>query len=311
MNVLQRTISRYRYLHWSFWATFTFSLTKIAEKLKIAPHFFREYHNKVLFRDFRKKWLRKNSAGETYFDFNGILFPDISKNKNDFSSFVLHIFDDIFLMPCYYDDNYDKALVNHLDQLMLEGPYGYKDNTFDVTVKKEDVVIDAGAWIGDFSAYADSKGAITYAFEPVEACFYMLCKTIQLDGKKIYPIQKGLGATECELDIQVVENNTGASSFVVNRDVGTVQKIKITTLDKFVEENNLERVDFIKADIEGAERDFLRGATHVLKNFAPKLAICTYHLPDDPEVLEKIILEANPDYRVVHLKNKLFACVVK
>jgi hypothetical protein len=54
------------------------------------------------------------------------------------------------------------------------------------------------------------------------------------------------------------------------------------TLDAFVERNNIERVDFIKADIEGAERNMLRGAKRILREFAPKLSICTYHLPDRP-----------------------------
>jgi hypothetical protein len=95
------------------------------------------------------------------------------------------------------------------------------------------------------------------------------------------------------------------------RDKGNIrEKITITSLDKFVTENKLERVDFIKADIEGAERDMLKGATNVLKTFAPKLAICTYHLPDDSQVLEQIIKEANPAYTVVHLRHKLFAAVV-
>jgi hypothetical protein len=55
----------------------------------------------------------------------------------------------------------------------------------------------------------------------------------------------------------------------------------------------------------------LRGAMNVLKNFAPKLAICTYHLPDDQFVLENIIREANPNYTIVHLRHKLFAAVIK
>jgi tRNA G37 N-methylase Trm5 len=63
-----------------------------------------------------------------------------------------------------------------------EGPYGYTDGDFDVTVKKRDVVIDAGAWIGDFSAYAASKGAITYAFEPANDTFQWLCKTRELNN---------------------------------------------------------------------------------------------------------------------------------
>ena len=81
------------------------------------------------------------------------------------------------------------------------------------------------------------------------------------------------------------------------------------TLDAFVERNNIEHVDFIKADIEGAERNMLRGATRILKEFAPKLSICTYHLPDDPQVLREIILNANPKYRIVEKIKKMYAYV--
>jgi hypothetical protein len=113
------------------------------------------------------------------------------------------------------------------------------------------------------------------------------------------------------VNIFVDKNSSGGNSVFGRKKKGnTSEKISITTLDKFVEENKLERVDFIKADIEGAERDMLKGATNVLKTFAPKLAICTYHLPDDPEVLERIIREANSAYTVVHLRHKLFATVV-
>ncbi|GHV33865.1 hypothetical protein FACS1894187_03280 [Synergistales bacterium] len=68
-------------------------------------------------------------------------------------------------------------------------------------------------------------------------------------------------------------------------------------------------MDFIKADIEGYERYMLKGAAKTLKKFAPKLALCTYHLPDDPEVMEKIIKEANPAYNVIQKRTKLFASV--
>ena len=118
-----------------------------------------------------------------------------------------------------------------------------------------------------------------------------------------------MGSSECEINISIFSENSGANSTVITR--GSVnEKISVTTLDKFVEENRLERVDFIKADIEGSEREMLKGAANVLKTFAPKLAVCTYHLPDDPEALEKIILEANPNYTVIQLRHKLFAMVV-
>ncbi len=85
--------------------------------------------------------------------------------------------------------------------------------------------------------------------------------------------------------------------------------VETITLDDFVKEKNLERVDFIKSDIEGFERNMLQGAQETLKNFAPKLALCTYHLPDDPEVMTDLIMQANPNYKIVYGRKKLFASV--
>ena len=78
--------------------------------------------------------------------------------------------------------------------------------------------------------------------------------------------------------------------------------VKVTTIDQFVSENQIRKVDFIKADIEGTERYMLKGATETLR-------ICTYHLKDDPLVLDSIIKEANPAYTVMHTRHKLFASV--
>ena len=78
-------------------------------------------------------------------------------------------------------------------------------------------------------------------------------------------------------------------------------------LDYFVKQNNLPRVNFIK----GSELDMLAGAQETLKNFAPKLAICTYHLKDEPEVLEALIKKANPAYNVAQKEMKLYASVPK
>lgn len=87
--------------------------------------------------------------------------------------------------------------------------------------------------------------------------------------------------------------------------------VPVTTIDDFVKHNHLKSIDFIKADIEGAERFMLIGATETLKKYAPKLSICTYHLADDKEILEKIILNANPNYIIKHQYKKLYAYVDK
>ncbi|MDR2041369.1 MAG: FkbM family methyltransferase [Tannerella sp.] len=268
-----------------------------------------ERTNRKKLRIYRKEWLIENGE-ESWFDIGGAKIPDISNDREQIITLV-SAFEDTFTVPYFFEDNHDRSVVEYLDPYMMEGPYSYTDGAFDVTVQKEDTVIDAGAWIGDFSAYAANRGATVYAFEPVKSLFDLLCKTEQLNraGRgKIYPVQKGLGNINGQATISIDKENSGSNSMIM--PVGTAtEKITLSTLDQFVEENKL-KVDFIKADIEGAERDMLRGASHVLKTFAPKLAICTYHLPDDPEVLEKIILDTNPNYRIVHTRHKLFAAVI-
>lgn len=81
------------------------------------------------------------------------------------------------------------------------------------------------------------------------------------------------------------------------------------TLDNWVLKNNISRVDFLKSDIEGAERLMISGGQNVLKKYAPKLAICTYHLPDDREVLTELILKANPEYKIEYSWKKLYGYV--
>jgi len=184
-----------------------------------------------------------------------------------------------------------------------------------ITVEKNYTVIDAGAWIGDFSAYAAKKGAKVYAFEPSPVNIKMLNKTVEynknIDGS-INIVPYGLGENEETLEFfeNEEDGNTGGNSFNINKGDGTVQ-LNITTIDSWVEKNNIGKIDFIKSDIEGYERHMLRGATKVLKEYQPILSICTYHLPDDKQVLRDIILKANSNYTIIQRKMKLFAYVSK
>ncbi|KAA6342053.1 hypothetical protein EZS27_010189 [termite gut metagenome] len=294
---------------WTLWEFLILKLNGIIYRLGITKPSIDNYCTKLADNNFKKKWLKQKN-NQYFFDFKDAKLPYIENQK--ILSLIKYIFDDAFFVSCYFNDNYDKRIVEYLDNYIPEGTYGYLDKDIDVTVKKGDVVIDAGAWIGDFSAYAASKGAISYAFEPTENTYKILCETSQLNKRKIVPIQKGLGNYCGNINILIKgDYSMGNSIIPEGNTMKTIkeEKIFVTTLDRFVEEDHLTKVDFIKADIEGAEREMLKGASNVLKTFAPKLAICTYHLPDDPEVLEKIILEANPNYKIRHLKKKLFAAI--
>jgi FkbM family methyltransferase len=314
MTLLLNTWNGFQYLKWSKIETVCYLLRGIARETGVALPVFERFWGKAKYRTI-KKYLDKENH---YFDFNGAKLPDISMDKEKLNT-LKNVFEDVLLFFCLYRDNYSKEFVRFMDSIMVEGPYGYTDGTFDVTVKEGDIVIDAGAWIGDFSAYSAAKGAICYAFEPTQETFDWLCKTRDLNSN-IIPVQCGLGDTVSEIQISISNNNSGANTLVLNnknndnRDLyynnSLIETVKIITLDSFVEAHNLNKVDFIKSDIEGYERNLLLGAKNTLRKFAPKLAICTYHLPDDPQVLENIIKDANPDYKVVHLRHKLFATVL-
>ena len=188
--------------------------------------------------------------------------------------------------------------------LLVEGPYELGD----VIVERKDIIIDCGANIGLFSAYAAAQGQIVYAFEPSERTREYLMQNAQFSDGKIIIEPLALSNQNGWNNFIVSENHSGGGRLNAVSHSSTAL-VPTITLDQFVHERNLARVDFIKADIEGAERLMLAGAQETLRRFAPKLAICTYHLPDDKEVLETLIKQANPDYIITHRWKKLYAYV--
>lgn len=255
---------------------------------------------------------KQNTDEGTVYNFKNALIPyqlggERAMNYRNFlSTFYFHFF---------LNNDYSEKNVRRFDGIIPEGAYCFENNEIKVTVDPGDIVIDAGSWIGDFAAFASTKGAVTYAFEPIISTYKWLEETAKLNNNRtgkctVRPINIGLSNSNEEIEIGT-EIASGSNSFIMEKNSNKidVQRIVVTTIDDFVEKNNLIKVDFIKADIEGAERLMLEGARNTLKSYAPKLAICTYHLPDDPMVLESIIMDANPDYKVVHGREKLYAAV--
>ena len=77
--------------------------------------------------------------------------------------------------------------------------------------------------------------------------------------------------------------NSGMSSLAIERG-GEDVEVALTTIDQLVSDLRLPRVDYIKLDIEGAEREALRGARRTLANHRPRILLESYHRHDDLEV---------------------------
>lgn len=315
MKMITQAIYSHRYKGWSIPETCWYILMRASSRLNVGASFFYRKYRRRSNNDFARKWRRHHGDGFV-FDFNGVLLPDIS-GEFDLLSGLKYVFDDVYLIPIYFRNDYSQSNIALVDQFTAEGPYGLVSEQVDVKVERGDIVFDVGAWIGDFSALAASQGAFVYAFEPTPDTYKWLCRTASLSKGEIIPVQKALGDKSEEIEL-LLDNSGGGSNRLpfhlpTNCDKNTRGEAlilaKMITLDEFVSENQIQKVDFIKADIEGAERYMLNGATETLRRFAPKLAICTYHLKDDPQVLEGIIKEANPAYTIVHTRHKLFASV--
>ncbi len=185
-----------------------------------------------------------------------------------------------------------------------EGPYEWCD----IEVEQNDVIFDCGANLGIFSLYAAYHGAQVYAFEPIAEARVWIKKGMELNpdlAGEIEIVPYAVADKNDTAEFTVLDNTLVGSSMVMPQK-GRKETAKTVTIDSFCEEHGV-RPTFIKADIEGAERLMLAGATQTLAEAAPKLAVCTYHLPDDKKVMRNLILEANPDYRIIEKWKKFYA----
>ena len=67
-------------------------------------------------------------------------------------------------------------------------------------------------------------------------------------------------------------------------------------------EQGLDRLDFIKMDIEGAEIEALKGAEASIRHFKPKLAICLYHRLSDFHDIPRLLSNLDLGY-VFHIRH--------
>jgi len=201
----------------------------------------------------------------------------------------------------------DNNLINQ-NLRFIEGPYETKE----VKLEEGDVVIDAGAHLGFFSVLASSKiggHGKCFSFEPMDSTRELLKENLRLNNVtnvEVYPYALG----DCNQKIDFFASSDyapNASGYFQNE--GKKLKVNEIKLDDFVEKFKLEKLNFIKADIEGMERCLLKGAERTIKKFRPKIVICIYHRKDDPELIERMIKTFVSDYKIIKTDYKLYAWV--
>ena len=159
-----------------------------------------------------------------------------------------------------------------------------------------DFVIDAGACYGDTALYfahkVGAKGRV-YSFEFNPSNLEIFKKNLALNPtvENITILPHPLYS---DSKTKVSSSGSGGGAYLSLED--KEDSVLTVSIDELVEEGRIERVDFIKMDIEGSELPALIGAKNTLKRFNPKLAICLYHSDSDYYEIPLFLKELLPHY---------------
>lgn len=186
----------------------------------------------------------------------------------------------------------DKSKKIFLERLksLIEGDTGYLEYNGELdyfpeelmpTVKKGSVVIDAGISssifeLEEYSKMIGQNGRI-YAFEASPIEYKKADKLIKNnpDLNNVELIELGLWNQKEKMQMAV--GNGGSS--VLYPITGESVECELVALDDFVKSNKINKVDYIKMDIESAEPNALKGAQKTIKKYKPDMAVCIYHSP--------------------------------
>lgn len=185
----------------------------------------------------------------------------IQFDKNLDQFWLVHdaIYLDVRTLPKYYFEYRDYS--NEMKEVFLKN---YSPNN-------GDIIIDLGAGVGTelyfYSKKVSSKGKI-YAIEASPDSFSILkqlSKKNQFDNVSLHH----LAITEKTGHIWI-EQRRAYNANQINKEQRGV-KVSETTLDNFVENNNIKKINLLKVNIEGAELNLIKGMSdsiHIIENIA-------------------------------------------
>lgn len=201
-------------------------------------------------------------------------------------------------------DDESKRIFENVIAYKLTGDVGYlfdaesdKDEVYGALLNAKSIqsYADLGAYNGDtvreLMHYSPALARIT-ALEPDRRSFRKLsdfCATL--------PPTVSVNAVKC------AAWNTDTSLFFAdegNRNSGLFAKGKSVEIEARALDNILcgERVDYIKYDVEGCEKEAIEGSAKTILAHAPKLLVSAYHRSEDLYALPLQIHSLRPEYKL-------------
>ena len=141
----------------------------------------------------------------------------------------------------------------------------------DLVLPNDPVILDIGASIGAVTAALAKRfpSGHVIAFEAAPSVHPSLRETVRLaSGAPVTVVEKGVGAESGTRRFH--EDGNGSGWGFLSEELGSVS-VLVVTVDETMAELSLDRVDFIKIDVEGGELAVLRGAENTLLRHQPLL----------------------------------------
>lgn len=169
---------------------------------------------------------------------------------------------------------------------LSENPHAYENEG--IKISKGDIVIDAGACEGFFAKYAIERGAEkVYLFEPLAVLQEGLRKTFhhEIINGRIELIPKALS------HVTGICNFSQGNEYICEAKIDSQSSsiVDCVTLDEFVEKAKIEKLGFLKMDIEGSEVEAIQGAIKTITKFTPSLSIAVYHSYKNAMYIESLL----------------------
>lgn len=183
---------------------------------------------------------------------------------------------------------YNKIKLNKIIMDYLLGmDYENCRTLFKNTIKPDSVVLDIGANMGQYACRLNKiiKNGAIYSFEPYQKNYFSLLKMKKLlNMDNVNPIHSAISEKKgtLKLMIPVIDKNLIVGTQAVleefkRTDYENVKYyeeiVSVNTIDSFVAENNINRIDFIKIDTEGAEIGILKGGIESIRKYTPVLSV--------------------------------------
>jgi FkbM family methyltransferase len=178
------------------------------------------------------------------------------------------------IRPSFYDDVVE--LFGRLDEKWL-------CDLLLAVCREGKVILDVGAHIGRYTLLCAGKLGISgrvIAVEPDPGNLDILSRNVRLNELgNVQVVGKAISDRDGVVELGIGED-TGTHSIVrESKSARAYVRVRSTTIDSLLSELGVEKVDFVKVDVEGAEKLVLTGAEKTLQERKIDRLACEIHPP--------------------------------